>query len=68
MDRTNAVEFKTEWRCEFYGQVTMKSNTKVFDRVRHRNKCSRLSRDRESEEKREIPTREKVSVNTRLLC
>ena len=45
MDGTNATEFKIGCAeptrdVKFHGQVTVKCNTKVFDKVRHGNRCT----------------------------
>ena len=48
MHGTNATEFKTgeayqTGDAKFDGQVTVKCNTKVFDRVRHGDRCTTCS-------------------------
>ena len=47
-DGTNATEFKVNWAYQigdmgFHGQMTIKCNTKVLDRVRQGNRCTTYS-------------------------
>ena len=71
VDKKLPVELLTEFKISgayqtemcFHGQVTIKCNTKAFDRFKHGNRCTTYSIDSGNEEERSRPR-----LPARLLC